>query len=156
GDACGRCGGCRQFAAGTHPDATVVTLPKDRREIPIEKARELNAFLRLQPLRGGRKVVIVADAPLMNAAAQNPLPKGAEEPPPNSLAILVAHNPDALLPTIRSRCQRLLFAPLGDAEVGAILERRAVPVAEAEALARIADGSAGRALRLRGSIAAGA
>ena len=86
----------------------------------------------------------------MNLAAQNALLKGLEEPPAGSLTILVAHNADAMLPTIRSRCQRLLFAPLSTAEVAEVLERRAgVPRAEAEALAAEADGSPGQALRRR-------
>jgi DNA polymerase III delta' subunit len=156
-DACGHCDSCRQFAAGSHPDLIVVTLPKDKREIPIEKARELNQFLRLQPLRGGRKIAIVDDAHLMNLAAQNALLKGLEEPPPGSLAILVAHNADALLPTIRSRCQRLLFAALPEAEVAEVLEQRAgLPQAEARTLAQHADGSPGRALRQRNTIVEGA
>lgn len=149
-DACGKCAGCRQFAAGSHPDVMVVTLPRDKREIPIDRARELNQFLRLQPLRGGRKLAIVDDAHLLNLPAQNALLKGLEEPPQGSLVILVAHNPDALLPTIRSRCQRLLFAPLGNDEVVEVLKRQSnIGADEALAMAAHADGSPGRALRLR-------
>jgi DNA polymerase-3 subunit delta' len=149
-DACGVCPGCRQFAAGSHPDLFVVSVPRDKREIPIDKARELNQFLRLQPLRGERKVALVDDAHRMNLAAQNALLKGLEEPPAGSLVILVANNADALLPTIRSRCQRVLFAPLSEAEVASILEHRAgLARAEAEALAAAADGSPGRALLSR-------
>lgn len=152
-DACGRCASCRQFAAGSHPDLLVVVLPREKREIPIEKAREMNQFLRLQPLRGGRKVAVVDDAQLMNLAAQNALLKGLEEPPKDSVVILVANNADALLPTIRSRCQRLLFAPLSESELLGVLERRGgLSHADAEALAASADGSPGRALRLRNTI----
>jgi len=149
-DACGECGACRQLAAGSHPDVLVVGLPRDKREIPIDKARELNQFLRLQPLRGGRKIAIVDDAHLLNLPAQNALLKGLEEPPPESLAILVAHNADALLQTVRSRCQRVLFAPLEEAVVADLLATRlGVPADEAKALAAQSDGSVGRALRLR-------
>lgn len=148
-DACGACDGCRQFAAGSHPDLLVVALPRDKREIPIDKARELNQFLRLQPLRGGRKVALVDDAHRMNLAAQNALLKGLEEPPDGSLVILVANNADALLPTIRSRCQRVLFTTLEDAEIVAVLERTGLARAEAQALLDHADGSPGRALQSR-------
>lgn len=149
-DACGQCPSCRQLGAGSHPDVLVIGLPKGKREIPIDKARELNQFLRLQPLRGGRKIAVVDDAHLLNLPAQNALLKGLEEPPPESIAILVAHNADALLPTIRSRCQRVLFAPLSEPQVATVLETRlGLPMAEATTLAAEADGSPGRALRLR-------
>ena len=151
-DACGHCPACRQFAAGSHPDFFFVDLPKDKREIPIEKARELTQFLRLQAARGERKIAVIDDAHLLNLAAQNALLKALEEPPRGSLVILIAHNSDALLPTIRSRCQRVLFASLSDAEVAAILQRNGVPAAEAETLAAKAEGSPGRALRLRHTI----
>lgn len=156
-DACGRCPGCRQLAAGSHPDALVVELPRDKREIPIDRARELNQFLRLQPLRAGRKVAIVDDAHLLNLPAQNALLKGLEEPPAGSLVVLVAQNADALLPTIRSRCQRLLFGPLTDDEVGLVLEKRlGVAADEARRLAAEGDGSVARALRQRDTAAGGA
>lgn len=155
-DACGHCPGCRQFAAGSHSDLLVVAVPRDKREIPIDKARELNQFLRLQPLRGGRKIALVDDAHRMNLAAQNALLKGLEEPPAESLVILVANNADALLPTIRSRCQRVLFAPLADADVATVLERRGgLSATEAQSLAGHADGSPGRALRGRKTIVEG-
>lgn len=156
-DACGRCDSCRQLAAGSHPDVLLISLPKGKREIPIDRAREVNQFLRLKPLRGEHKVALVDDAHLLNLPAQNALLKGLEEPPPGSLAILVAHNPDALLPTIRSRCQRLVFAPLDDAEVAHLLAQRlGLSPDEAARVAAAADGSPGRALELAAAGGAGA
>jgi DNA polymerase-3 subunit delta' len=149
-DACGGCAGCRQVAAGSHADLLVVALPKDKREISIDKARALNQFLRLRPIRGERKIAVIDDAHLLSLAAQNALLKGLEEPPPGSIVVLVAHNAEAILPTIRSRCQRLLFAPLAEGQVIEVLERRlGLSGEEARALAARADGSPGRALRLR-------
>jgi len=149
-NACGTCSACRQLAAGSHPDVMIVEVPAGKREIPIDRVRQLNQFLRLQPIHSARKVAIVDDAHLLNLPAQNALLKGLEEPPPGSLTILIAHNADALLPTVRSRCQRLLFGPLPDAALTALLvDRLGVPTDEVQDLAALAEGSPGRALRLR-------
>ncbi len=147
---CGVCAGCRQYAAGAHADVMIVTLPRNKREIPIDRVRDLNQFLRLQPVHAARKAAILDDAHLLNLAGQNALLKGLEEPPPGAVVILVAHNADALLPTVRSRCQRLMFAPLADGVLRQVLEiRLQVPSQEIDDLALFADGSPGRALRLR-------
>jgi DNA polymerase-3 subunit delta' len=149
-DVCGACPGCRQLAAGTHPDVLVVSLPQGKREVPIERVRDLNQFLRLQPLRAARKAAIIDDAHLLSLAAQNALLKGLEEPPLGALMILIAHNADALLPTVRSRCQRLLFAPLSSEEVDQVLRGRlGIAPEEIAAVAPFADGRPGRALALR-------
>ena len=149
-DACGDCAGCRQFAAGSHPDMLAVAPPAGKRDITIEQVRELNRFLRLRPIRAPYKAAIVDDAHLLNPPAQNALLKGLEEPPPQSVILLLTPNAEALLPTVRSRSQRLVFGALDEAQVAGVLARTAdVPVAEARMLTALADGSPGRALRLR-------
>jgi DNA polymerase-3 subunit delta' len=85
----------------------------------------------------------------MNAAAQNALLKTLEEPPAKSLIILIAPNGGGLLPTVRSRCLRLSFAPLPCAEVAAFLQaKHRVKAEEAAFLAAMATGSIGVALSL--------
>ena len=79
-------------------------------------------------------------------AAQNALLKTLEEPPSASVFMLVTSRPDVLLPTVRSRCPRLRFRPLGADEVAAALIKRGRSEAEARAVAATADGSIGRAL----------
>jgi DNA polymerase-3 subunit delta' len=148
-DACGACASCRQIAAGSHPDVQQVAIAAGKKEIGVDRVRELKRFMQLRPLLGKNKVAIVDEAPSLTVAAQNALLKTLEEPPDHSLLILVASNPDALLPTVRSRCQRLRFAPLPVELVATIVARAAgVDAAAAHELALLAEGSPGRALAL--------
>ncbi len=156
-DACGECAACRLVAAGTQPDLQIVSLAAGKKEIGVDKARELKRFAQLRPLRAESKVVVVDDAQALNVAAQNALLKTLEEPPAHSFFILVANNADAMLPTVRSRCQRVTFAPLENAAVADVLTAlHGVDSALAMELAALSEGSPGRALLLRGHIDAGA
>lgn len=148
-DACGACASCRQIAAGSHPDVQLVTVPAGKKEIGVDRVRALKRFMQLRPMLGKTKVAIIDDAPLLTVAAQNALLKTLEEPPDHSLLILVAANPDALLATVRSRCQRVRFAPLPLESVATIVaEVAGVDAASARELAVLAEGSPGRALAL--------
>jgi DNA polymerase III subunit delta' len=123
--ACGRCEGCRWFAAGSHPDMrwvqpestriddsdADVDEPRGRAkaarpstEIRVDEVRELRAFLNIGSHRGGRRIALVHPAESMNVHAANSLLKNLEEPPSGAMFILVSHRPARLLPTIRSRC----------------------------------------------------
>jgi DNA polymerase-3 subunit delta' len=97
-------------------------------------------------------VVIVDAIDDMNRAAANAFLKNLEEPPANTLFLLVSHAPGRLLPTIRSRCRVLRFQPLADDEVRLALERLLpdAAVGEISALVRVAEGSPGRAMRFAG------
>lgn len=156
-DPCGECGGCRQVAAGTHPDLRLIGAPgggrprKDtrRKEIGIEQARELKRFVALSAVRAARKMAIIDDADRLSIAAQNALLKTLEEPPGQALLVLVTASPGALLSTVRSRCQRVAFRPLTTEEVRAALAASGCAAEEAAALAARADGSPGRALTLQ-------
>src|SRR5581483_7887541 len=103
----------RRVAAGGHADLLTVERAYDprrrrlRSEIVVDDTREIAAFLRLTPAEGGWRVVVVDGADEMNRNAANALLKILEEPPRQTLLILVAHSPGRLLPTIRSRCRRL-------------------------------------------------
>ncbi|MBI3388589.1 MAG: DNA polymerase III subunit delta' [Deltaproteobacteria bacterium] len=154
GDACGQCSGCRQMAAGTHPDMRIVTVPSGKKDIRIDAVRGLRSFMQLTPLNAPYKVAIIHDAHALNLNAQNALLKTLEEPPPRSLLILVTHSPGTLLPTVRSRCQRIPCAPLPDSVVVDILGTHGVPADEARVAAAYAEGSPGRALQLRGELGA--
>ena len=92
-------------------------------------------------------MVIIDEADAMVAAAQNALLKTLEEPPSASIFVLVSSIPDALLPTVRSRCSRLRFAALSPAEVTEVLMRdHGYTEQDARAVAVDAEGSVGRAL----------
>jgi DNA polymerase-3 subunit delta' len=152
---CGECGGCRQVLAGTHPDLLAFAAPdrtrkeSRKKEIGIEHARALKRFVHLHAVAAGRKMAIIDDADRLSIAAQNALLKTLEEPPGQALIVLVTASPGALLPTVRSRCQRVLCRPLGDAQVAEVLAAGGVDADEAAALVAVADGSPGRALALR-------
>lgn len=125
---------------------------RPRAEITVEDARKLKAFFSMSIPDGGRRVVIVDAADEMNRNAANALLKALEEPPKNTVFLLVAHQPARLLATIRSRCRVLRMSPLNAADLGAVLaqiEGSDLPAGELAALTQLADGSARTALSLR-------
>ncbi len=149
GDSCGRCVNCARIDDANHPDVRVIEPSAGKKEISIQQIRELERELRYCSFGGERKIAIVDPATLMNASAQNALLKTLEEPPENSLIILIAPNGGRLLPTLRSRCLRLSFAPLPRAEVAAFLKNnRGVKAGDAEFLAAMSMGSIGVAANL--------
>ena len=149
GDYCGRCVNCANIIGGNHADVRFIGLLPDKKEISIQQIRELERELRFRSFSGKRKIAIVDPVVLMNGTAQNALLKTLEEPPANSLIILIATHAGALLPTLRSRCLRLSFAPLPRAEVAAFLRaKRGAKAENAEFVAVMAMGSIGAALAL--------
>ena len=116
GAACGECEACHWLAAGSHPDLRVVTLEekelkggevRQARQIEVDQARDAVAFVQLSTHRAGHRVLIVDPADALNLAAANALLKVIEEPPPGTVFLLVADHPRQLLPTLRSRSQRI-------------------------------------------------
>jgi DNA polymerase III delta prime subunit len=113
--------------------------------------RALIQFLRRQAFQGRWKVAVVADAHRLNAAAANAFLKTLEEPTPGTLIFLTTASTAGMLPTILSRCQRIAFEPLPEAELIEILRTVAPEQAEgAVTAARLAEGSARRAMALLG------
>lgn len=113
GEACGQCRHCHLFRAGTHPDFRRVEPEEDSNsgEIKIEIIRRLAEKSVMTASGRGHKVVIVRPADRMNSAAANSLLKTLEEPTAGTLLMLLTDHPSRLLPTIRSRCQNLVFSP---------------------------------------------
>lgn len=109
GNACGQCHACHMFAAGTHPDYTVVEPETAGKAIRIDAVRTLIDFMNLTRSFGQYKVAIVDPADALNVNAANALLKTLEEPPAGVLLILVSSLPSALPATVRSRCQVLGF-----------------------------------------------
>jgi DNA polymerase-3 subunit delta' len=109
-DCCDVCSSCRKIDAGIHPDVTVL-IPEGE-GIKIEAVRKLEELLFLSPYEGKKKVVIMDDADAMNINAANAFLKTLEEPPQDSLILLLSSNPDGLPDTIRSRCTQVRFYPL--------------------------------------------
>ena len=122
---------------------------KHKTVITIDEVRVLKNFLMMSAADGGRRVVIVDSADEMNTSASNALLKLLEEPPADVTLLLISHQPSALLPTIRSRCQTLRLHPLNPADMAKTLSATGTEIpASTEALATLAVGSAGTALRL--------
>jgi DNA polymerase-3 subunit delta' len=145
-EACGVCAACTRIARGVHPDVITIE-PGDSGSIKIEQIRDVVDRAAYRPFEGRRRVVIIDEADALVPAAQNALLKTLEEPPSASTFVLVSSMPDALLPTVRSRCPRLRFGVLPAAEVAeALMRDHDYSEADARAAAVDADGSIGRAL----------
>lgn len=145
-DFCGGCAECVRIRSGNHPDVRVVEPITGKKEITIQQVRELERELNYRAFSGRKKIAIVDSAALMNFSAQNALLKTLEEPPKDSLLILVSPSSGALLPTLLSRCLRLSFAPLPAEMVAAFLmTQKGLDRKKAELLAALSMGSLGKA-----------
>ena len=109
-DACDICESCRKIDAGSHPD--IVLIAPQEGVIKIDEIRTMEEAISFRPYEGLKKVVIVDDADAMNQAAANTFLKTLEEPPEDSLIMLITSRPNRLLPTIRSRCSMIAFHSL--------------------------------------------
>ena len=123
----------RQLAVGAHPSVLHLTRPPNdkgtgfKTVVTVDEIRKVNNFLSLTSHDGGYRIVIVDPADDMNVNAANALLKNLEEPPRRTVFILIAHSAGRLLPTIRSRCQLIRFAPLLPDELLSALDAVGVP-----------------------------
>ena len=104
---CGACPDCALSRAGSHPDLHWLRKPEDKKSIGVDQVREVCDALGMTSMRGGYRVAIISPASIMTTSAQNALLKTLEEPAPRTLLVLVTSRPSQLLPTLRSRCQRV-------------------------------------------------
>ena len=141
-EACGTCRSCLSYAATSHPDlrflepAPPETAAADTdaapasstssRVITVDRIRDLSSFLAMSPHYGQSKTVVIQPADKLHLSAANALLKTLEEPPARTLFILVTDRPQLVLPTIRSRCYRLDFAPPSAEIAGAWLRERGI------------------------------
>jgi DNA polymerase-3 subunit delta' len=138
--ACGHCPGCDLFRAGTHPDFRVVKPEEPSKQIKIDQVRDLINWSGHTAQRNGWKIAIIHPAETMNNATANALLKRLEEPAGRSLFMLVTHQPSRLLPTIRSRCQRVEFVVPDATKVIGWLQERLPAVQNLGLLLSIAGG----------------
>ena len=108
---CGVCQSCILFAAGNHPDYQEIMPDEKGKQIRIDTIREMIDYIHLSSHYGRHKLVVINPADAMNRNAANSLLKTLEEPPPESIILLLSHRPSFLPVTVRSRCQRINFSP---------------------------------------------
>ena len=150
GEPCGVCENCRLVAAKTHPDFYIVEAEESKtaRNIKIGQIRDLQSEAALRPINSKRRVMIIDGAELMNNAAANCLLKTIEEPPSQTIFILLTASRSNLLMT---RCVTVNFDKISAGEIKNALILRGVEESEAENLSIISNGSLGRALKLKES-----
>ena len=149
---CGHCRTCQLIAQQRHPGVHVL-LPEvsgkiiKTAKIRIETVRDLIRQFALKPMEGARRVALLVDFESANAESANALLKTLEEPPGAGILIVTAASPEALLPTIVSRCEHVALRPLPVAQVQAALQARwQAPAAQAELLAQLSGGRLGWAV----------
>ena len=149
---CNACRGCRDARSRSHPDL-VTGSPSSWRESRstgesiVAAARRWLLSSATSPIAGELRVVLIEHADQANEQAQNALLKALEEPAPRQMFVLVADDLASLLPTIRSRATPLRVGPISHSDLETLLiDRERLPADQAEALARIAGGLAGRAV----------
>ncbi len=120
-DACDECSSCQKIEKGIHPDFLMIE--SEGNQIKIEEIRSIEEALSLKAYEGQYKIVIIDNAEDMNQSAANAFLKTLEEPPENSLIILVSSMPELLPDTIRSRCCRVNFAPLSSNECLKVIKK---------------------------------
>ena len=112
-DCCDACATCQKVEHETHPDVYWVRPESKSRVITIDQVRELMQTVQLKPTQAAWKVGVIVAADRLNPQAANAFLKTLEEPPSNSVLVLLTTQPDRLLETILSRCLRLNFAGEG-------------------------------------------
>lgn len=150
---CGECRSCVRIQTGKHPDVMTMTLGKpdlgynperpNERYLGIERVKALEHAAALQAFEGRCRVFIIDGAESLSREAENALLKTLEEPPAAVLLLLVTAEEDALLPTIRSRVQRVALGTTSHAEIAALLTAlHHIEPLSAERIARLAQGRA--------------
>ncbi len=157
GDFCGACRACTKIDRGVHPDIQRFDLETQaaasarkgglNRQITIDTARELRASAAMRPIEGRWRAIVLDDAETLAEPAQEALLKTLEEPPPSMLLILLSDDNEALLPTIRSRCQIIDLRPVPAGAIESWLVEAGADADRAAELSRLAHGRPGWAAR---------
>ena len=145
-DACDTCLACRKAMHGNHADITVVKPVSKTRIIKVEQIETVIETSMYRPVEGGKRLFIIEDAERMNETAQNHFLKTLEEPPSQTMFILLTEWPRRLLPTIRSRCQTIRFGSLRLTTVAEMVQQEyKFDEEHAYAIAALSRGSVSRA-----------
>lgn len=140
-EACGECHSCKLWQAGSHPDF-ILSVPEDgSRQIRIDNVRRINEFLVQTPQISRCQVVIMHPVEVMNVNAANSLLKTLEEPAGESYLILETERFGSVLPTIRSRCQRLVLQTPSNNEAQQWLLAKGANAAQIDTALRLNQGA---------------
>ncbi len=145
--ACDKCLTCRKIDHSNHPDVRIINI-EEGNSIKIDQIRELQTDIAYKPYESHRKVYIITDADKVTTEAANSLLKTLEEPPDYGVIILLAEEVDKLLPTVISRCQQIQLNKISDSIIEKEIEKYGLEEEVSKLIARLADGSLGRAIRL--------
>ena len=165
GEACGECQSCSQIDKGIDPDVRIVNSAfqaglldeeeEKQKSIKIDTVRELCKQALRKAMSSKWKVFVINDSHTLTPESANALLKVLEEPPDNTLWILLTKRREKLIPTVLSRCQSVEFRPLSESAVKELLLEQSIPEEEASFLAERCGGSAQKALKmheLRGTL----
>lgn len=148
GDACGACRDCKQIAAMQHPDLAIVQSDTEGGTLKVDQVRAVQHAFSLKPYQAKYRVALFLRFQEANDNAANALLKTLEEAPAHAVLILTADSPEALLPTIVSRCEVLRLRPLPLEPVAAFLKARGADEGQSRLIAHLSGGKPGYALRL--------
>jgi DNA polymerase-3 subunit delta' len=147
------CESCRKADRGVHPD--LIEIGPEGQTIKIGQIRALQTEIPLPPILGKKKVYLIDNTDRLNLEAANALLKTLEEPPSHAVLVLIAHRPDLLPETLRSRCQKILFTPPSGQEIERwLMEQTGCSREEARLRIAVAAGRPGGARLLDGEEAA--
>ncbi len=150
-DSCDQCISCKKIDAFLHPD--VLLLEPENQTLKVEQVRQMQRDLAFRPYEGKYRICILSSADRMVPHMSNTLLKTLEEPPPNTVLILLANYERLILPTILSRCQLIRFNPLPIPLVAQWLrERQGLEGEEAHLLSSLSEGSPRKALEIKDEI----
>jgi len=146
-EGCEQCKPCRQMMGGNFPD--LERIEPEGQYIKIEQIRELTRHFAFRPVSGRYRVSILRQAERMTEEAANAFLKTLEEPPQGNILILNVTEPSNLLPTIVSRCQKVPFRPIPvQLIIKWLMLNRDADVGRARVVAKLSEGSLGRALEM--------
>jgi len=133
-----------------HPDLFLIEKDPEKREINVDKIRKIFDFAHQTSASSPNKFIIIDSACELNKAASNALLKILEEPRPNNFLILISHNLNRVLPTIRSRCQIVKIPDLSAADFTEILQQKNLHFApkDLQFLTEICDNSPATAINI--------
>ena len=151
-DACGTCRSCYQVEQAIHPDCVIIQPEDGQKQTPkikIDQIRAIEHLVIYRPLVGSHKVCLIDDADTMTIEATNALLKTLEDPPDHCLFLLISSRPEHLLPTIRSRCIALRFAPLPIHDIDEFLTQHSTMEArDCTLVSTFSQGRLGQALHI--------